>query len=492
MSLKAISEKLSEQNKLIVDMSDNNQKNSDRLNSSFDNMNDSLSSIAQFLTKEESEEETEKSRNRLKDKDKDDSQSKGKGLFGGMLGSKDKKSGKGLLGGIFSKALGFILKSLPLIGLAALFFGDVVTALLTAAIGDYDKASILKNIIAGGLIGSIFGFRTALLGAIFGFLFSKETWDGLIEKWNDLGESFTNWDWNDILGSIKNIGSALASFAAELGPIAGAIVAAAALIAPVAAARGAASLFKRMIFGKKGVAAKTAGATVATAATTSATAAKTSPKAAQRLVNAEAAKKLTDKQKEALSKQNLKVNKAGDIVDSKNKFISTEKQTQALKNVGVDTTKSVAKSAGKKAVLGAAAKAIPGLGILAGIGFGINSLKNGDPVAAGLHVASGIAGLVPGVGTAASLSLTGAAVARESGLLGGGGDSSDINVEVNGKSEVLSDATRERDELISKTSSNVIMDNSTTNNVSGGGGGNIDMSGPITWYDSHDPYAGHA
>ena len=74
------------------------------------------------------------------------------------------------------------------------------------------------------------------------------------------------------------------------------------------------------------------------------------------------------------------------------------------------------------------------------------------------------------------------------GYLGGG--ESDIKVGVNGKSESLNEATRERDELVSRTSSNVIMDNSTTNNnVSGGG--SIDMSGPISWYDPKDPYAGH-
>ena len=147
---------------------------------------------------------------------------------------------------------------------------------------------------------------------------------------------------------------------------------------------------------------------------------------------------------------------------------------------------SVAKTVGKKAALGAAAKAIPGLGILAGVGFRNQfTHEDGDPVAAGLHIASGIAGTIPGLGTAASLALTGAATAREMGQLGG--SNSDVQVSINGKSESLNEATRERDELVAKTSSNVIMDNSTTNNVSGGGGG-VSISSPITFFDNQDPY----
>ena len=62
---------------------------------------------------------------------------------------------------------------------------------------------------------------------------------------------------------------------------------------------------------------------------------------------------------------------------------------------------------------------MPVLGALVGIGFGVNALMKGDPIAAGLHVASGIAGTIPGIGTAASIGLSGAAIARESGMLGG-------------------------------------------------------------------------
>lgn len=492
MSLRAISEKLTVQNKLFVDFTDEQyQKNSDRVHDSFDGLNKSVSSISSFLKDEKKEDSTDESRERLREKDNEpDTETQSKGLFGGLLNSDNKKSSGGLLGKIFSKALGFLVKSLPLIGLAALFFGDVITGLLTAAFEDYSKASILKNMLVGGLLGAIFGFRGLILGAIAGYLFSEETWIQLKEDFDKLLESWKTGDWS-------GIGQSLLDLAKGIGTLAAALGAAFAIIAPAAAGK----LVKKLLFGKKGVAAAaTTAATataVATAAKTTATAAAPAAKTSQKLANTEATRKLTDKQKLALNAQNLKVSKDGVIVDQKNRMISVEKQSAALKSVGVDTTKSagtkaasaapqVAKTVGKKSMLGAVAKAIPGLSVLAGVGFGINSLMNGDPVAAGLHVASGIAGLLPGFGTAASLTLTGAAVARESGMLGGG--DSGIKVEVNDKSEVLSEATRERDELVAKTSSNVIMDNSTTNNVSNGGGGGVSISSPISFFDTKDPY----
>ena len=489
MSIRKVSESMKEQNALLIEMSQDNQKNSESLQQSIGELNAVLASIHKVLSDQKKEDDTEKSREELQDKDKEEER---KSLFSGFLGQREdkgKKDGKGMfgmIGKIFTKALGFLVKSLPLIGLASLFFGDVVTGLLTAAIGDYDQASILKNILAGGLIGSIFGFRGALVGAILGFLFSEATWSGLKDRWEELVASFSEGDWKTIL-------SAMGSLAAALGGIGAAIVG---LVATVIGPLKALSLAKKIF--TRGPPKVPGGVNPPT------TAAPVVSKSAQRLANTEATRNLTDKQKLALNQQNLKISKDGVIVDSKNRMVSVEKQTAALKSVGVDTTKSAgtqaakvagktgtqaAKTVGKKATLGAAAKAIPGLSILAGVGFGLHALTKGDPVAAGLHVASGIAGTIPGLGTAASLALTGAATAREMGQLGG--SNSDVQVSINGKSESLNEATRERDELVAKTSSNVIMDNSTTNNVSGGGS-SISMSGPISWHDNHDPYSGHA
>lgn len=73
----------------------------------------------------------------------------------------------------------------------------------------------------------------------------------------------------------------------------------------------------------------------------------------------------------------------------------------------------LATKAGASTVL----KAVPGLGALVGIGFGLNALRKGDVAAAGLHVASGLAASIPGFGTAASVALSTAAVAKEEGLM---------------------------------------------------------------------------
>jgi hypothetical protein len=506
MSLRAISDKLTVQNKLIVDFTDEQyQKNSDRVQDSFDGLNDSVSSIASFLKKEDDEGRTDESRRRLKSKDDEsDTETQSKGLFGGLLNSDNKKSSGGLLGKIFSKALGFLVKSLPLIGLAALFFGDVVTGLLTAAFGDYDKASILKNILVGGLLGSILGFRGAIIGSILGLIFSPAAQEMVREEFDRIAKVFKEEGFLAAIGELGPLAKGLGILAIALAPFRtikmawGALKGTLNLIGGLFGLKGMGA-----VVGPNGVKTPTKAANVGnkiggalkagTAATTTATAAATpaASKMAQRLANTEATRNLTDKQKLALNQKNFKISKDGVIVDQKNRMVPVDKQTAALKSVGAGTAKSAgtqaAKTVGKKAMLGTVAKAIPGLGILAGVGFGINALMKGDPVAAGLHVASGIVGTIPGLGTAASIGLTGAAVARESGMLGGGGGS-DLKVEVDGKSEVLNDATRERDELVAKTSSNVIMDNSTTNNVSGGGGGGVSISSPITFFDDLDPY----
>ena len=73
---------------------------------------------------------------------------------------------------------------------------------------------------------------------------------------------------------------------------------------------------------------------------------------------------------------------------------------------------TVAKSAGKG--LGKMAlKKLPVIGALAGIGFGISRAAKGDWAGAGMEVASGVASLAPGVGTAASFGIDAAIIARD-------------------------------------------------------------------------------
>jgi len=77
-----------------------------------------------------------------------------------------------------------------------------------------------------------------------------------------------------------------------------------------------------------------------------------------------------------------------------------------------------AKTAAKIGLAGAGkslAKKIPGVGLLAGLGFGAQRLFSGDPLGALGEVASGAASTVPGLGTAASVGIDAALAARDMG-----------------------------------------------------------------------------
>ena len=80
--------------------------------------------------------------------------------------------------------------------------------------------------------------------------------------------------------------------------------------------------------------------------------------------------------------------------------------------------KGVAK-VGAKAVGKSLLKKIPGVGLVAGGLFAAQRAMQGDWTGAGLELASGAAGTIPGVGTAASVGLDAALAARDMGALGG-------------------------------------------------------------------------
>jgi len=78
----------------------------------------------------------------------------------------------------------------------------------------------------------------------------------------------------------------------------------------------------------------------------------------------------------------------------------TEKATQqATKNVAKKTATETA----TKGILKSVIKKVPFIGAIAGIGFALQRLAQGDTVGAGLELTSGFASIVPGPGTAASL-----------------------------------------------------------------------------------------
>jgi len=89
---------------------------------------------------------------------------------------------------------------------------------------------------------------------------------------------------------------------------------------------------------------------------------------------------------------------------------------RGLKKTGVTIAgKGLAKGVGKG--LGKAAlKKIPGVGLIAGLGFGVERLMRGDVLGAGLELASGAASTVPGVGTLGSIGIDAALAGRDMGV----------------------------------------------------------------------------
>jgi len=72
-------------------------------------------------------------------------------------------------------------------------------------------------------------------------------------------------------------------------------------------------------------------------------------------------------------------------------------------------------------------KKIPGVGLIAGLGFGAQRLMSGDWKGALGEVASGAASTIPGIGTAASVAIDAGLAARDMGAFGGvpGADGAD-------------------------------------------------------------------
>jgi len=94
----------------------------------------------------------------------------------------------------------------------------------------------------------------------------------------------------------------------------------------------------------------------------------------------------------------------------------------AVKKAG---TKGIAKL-GAKAIGKGILKKIPGVGLLAGIGFGLQRAMKGDFAGAALELASGGASLIPGAGTAASLAIDAGLAARDISKATSGGTAADF------------------------------------------------------------------
>jgi hypothetical protein len=80
----------------------------------------------------------------------------------------------------------------------------------------------------------------------------------------------------------------------------------------------------------------------------------------------------------------------------------------ATKAAGPVVGKQLGKGAFKAAI-----KAIPGIGLVASLGYMGMKLAEGDMVGAGMELAAGVSSLLPGIGTTASLGLNAATMARD-------------------------------------------------------------------------------
>ena len=103
--------------------------------------------------------------------------------------------------------------------------------------------------------------------------------------------------------------------------------------------------------------------------------------------------------------------------------------TTATEAAAKGGTKTAAKAAGK-GVLKSALKKIPIIGAVAGLGFAASRLMAGDKTGAALEAASGLAGTLPGLGTAASVGLDATLAARDAGLIGKTAMSNPLNNDI--------------------------------------------------------------
>ena len=115
----------------------------------------------------------------------------------------------------------------------------------------------------------------------------------------------------------------------------------------------------------------------------------------------------------------FKANKAptgliDDVVETGGKTVAKTAGKTVAKTAATTGVKGVAK-VGAKAIGKSLLKKIPVVGLLAGVGFGLSRLMDGDYAGAAMELASGAAGTIPGIGTAASIGIDTALAAKDMG-----------------------------------------------------------------------------
>lgn len=474
MAIAALTEQLQAQNQTFV-----------KINESLTGINGAL---AELLKKEEEDERRENEER--DDQKKQEAAQKQGGKKGAFLGG---LTGAGLIAG----AKGFMGKALlgggAFLGLG--FFADIIADLVEEGLGSVEAGDITFRLMKGAAFGALFGVKGALIGAILGAFMTPEVKAELEKLGTFLKESgiapaiqsfladtlrgaleginaLTKLDFAGVYDNLGNLALGIGGLFVALAPFKAASMAIGAVTGLVGILGG--------LLGKGGTPKVPAGA------------AGKSPGVLKRGFDAlkSGAGKAAGVARAGLLSASLTASTMTDGKVAQVAGAAKEKVGQAagaIKGAAKGSGKAIASGAAKM-LGGTALKSIPVVGALAGIGFGMSSLLKGDPVAAGLHVASGLTSVIPGLGTAASVALSGAATAREMGV---GKDAKDVSKAIAAMPTTGNKVTE------AATTANglktqapvVIMDNSQNSTVSGGGGGGTSIvTGNLSPFDTYDPY----
>lgn len=379
-----------------------------------------------------------------------------KGFFGAMkeklsFGGKGGKSGKGFLGGLgFGGGLGIgvlaakATKLLTRGGLAigGLLLADVIADYVTESFDSVEAGDITQRLLKGAALGSLFGIRGAIIGGILGIFNTPEVRAELEEFGQWLKESgigpavlefvtgtlksaleglnaLTRLDFDGFFDNVGSLTMAIGGLFLAFAPLK--------TLGLLTKVTGLQKLFRVLLGGIKGL--------LGIGAAKIMSALRLSPvgPAGPQMPVGPAVRRGAPGFFSKVVSGITGTAKAGLLAGSLGLGAMTGGRAapalsgaaNAVKGVGSGVA-NAAKGAGSavssiatKGALATGLKGVPVLGALVGIGFGVNALMKGDPVAAGLHVASGLASTLPGLGTAASVGLSAAAIARESGMLGG-------------------------------------------------------------------------
>jgi hypothetical protein len=128
-------------------------------------------------------------------------------------------------------------------------------------------------------------------------------------------------------------------------------------------------------------------------------------------------------------------------MNASSKTVSGAAAQAAVKAGTATATKTAGKTAtkiGGKALSKSLLKKVPIIGALAGIGFGLSRLAEGDVLGAAGEVASGVASSIPGFGTAASIGIDTALAARDiSKSTSNEIDAEDFTIKTHPKDEIV-------------------------------------------------------